>query len=216
LGLELADIVYYPPETTDFSAFATKVMASNPQVFCSAGGGTIQDYLSVKFVREAGYEGLVFMYRGVDPGGWSKVGPLDPVNGTIGPLMYTYLPPELMPAITKESKDAYIAKYGSWDDPVALFAFTWYVLQDALEKAQSLDPDKVAQVMASGLKFDTAYGPGMMISRPDQDNPRTIDALYEFTMATLEEGEIKVLDQVSADKAFELIKKYEIFGVYPD
>jgi len=214
LGLKLVDTIFYPPDTTDFSAFATRMKTSNPQVYCCAGGGPIQDYLSVKFLREAGWKGQLFMYRGIDPGNWAKVGPLDVLNGAIGPLGYPDLEPALMPAITKEAKDIYIAKYGSWDYPAAFFAMQWYVLKDALEKAQSIDPVKVAQVIATGLRFDTPYGPGMMISRPDQGNPRTIDALHAPVMGTLEGRKLKVLDALSPDKAFELIKKCRVFGVY--
>jgi len=119
-----------------------------------------------------------------------------------------------MPPITKEAKDIYIAKYGSWDYPSALFAMMWYELKGALENAQSLDPDKVAAVMANGFKFDSPFGPGVMISRPDQGNPRTTDTLYEFIMGTMEAGKIKVLDTVSRDEAFELIKRCGVFGVY--
>jgi len=56
----------------------------------------------------------------------------------------------------------------------------------------------------------------MMISRPDQGNPRTVDALYGMNMATFEEGKVKVIDIVSPEEAFELVKESGVFGVYPD
>jgi hypothetical protein len=54
----------------------------------------------------------------------------------------------------------------------------------------------------------------MMVSRPDQANPKTIDALYAPIMGTLQEGKIKVLDSLSIDQSFQYIEKSQIFGVY--
>jgi hypothetical protein len=214
-NLNLVETIFYPPETTDFSAFATKIKTVNPQVFTTAGSGPPYQDLLWKALREAGYEGLFFAYRGITPGSDAKVISLDILDGTIFVLFDMDMESPLLP-VSKEARDAYIAKYGSWDDPAAVFAITWYLLETALEEAQSTDPDKVAAVIANGLKFDAILGPGMMISRPDQGNPRTIDALYGMNMATFEEGKAKVIDTISAEEAFELIKKCGVFGVYPD
>ena len=212
-NLNFVTQIFYPPDTTDFSAYATKMKTSNPQVYCTAGGGPIQDSLSVKFLREAGYGGLLFMYRGVDPGNWGRVVPLNILEGATGPVTDFYLDPPLLQG-TKEAKDAYIAKYGKWDYPAMVFAQVWDLMKTALEKAQSIDPDKVAAVIGNGLKFDSPFGHAMMVSRPDQANPKTIDALYAPIMGTLQEGKIKVLDSLSIEQSFQYIKKSQIFGVY--
>jgi branched-chain amino acid transport system substrate-binding protein len=212
-NLNFVTQIFYPPDTTDFSAYATKMKTSNPQVYCTAGGGTVQDSLSVKFLREAGYKGILFMYRGVDPGNWGKVVPLSLLEGATGPVTDFDLEPHLLQG-TKEAKDTYIAKYGKWDNPAMFFAQVWYLMKTALEKAQSIDPDKVAEVIGTGLKFDSPFGHAMMISRPDQSNPKTIDALYAPIMGTLQEGKIKVLESLSIEEAFGYIKKSKIFGEY--
>jgi hypothetical protein len=72
----------------------------------------------------------------------------------------------------------------------------------------------VAAVISSGIKFDTLVAPGMMISRPDMNNPRTIDGLYGTSVATVEGGKIKVVARISPEEGFELIKKNGIFGTY--
>jgi len=213
LGLELVETIFYPPDATDFSAFATKMKTVNPQVFCIAGSGPPVDQLQWKAMREAGYEGLFFSYRGLTPGIWAKVTTLDVLNGAIFPLFDFNLEPPSSP-VSREAKDAWIAEYGSWDYPDCVFAITWYELETALREAQSIDTDKVATVMANGLKFDTILGPAMMISRPDFGNPRTIDALYGMSIATVKGGEVKVLDTISVEKAFELVKQSGAFGVY--
>jgi branched-chain amino acid transport system substrate-binding protein len=214
-NLNLVETIFYQPDTTDFSAFVTRMKTVNPEVFTTAGSGPPQQELLWKTLREAGYEGLNFAYRGITPGSAAKVISLDILDGTVFALADYDMDPPVLP-VTKEARDAYIAKYGSWDDPAAVFAITWYLLIEALEQAQSIDPDKVAAAIANGLAFDSPFGPAMMISRPDQGNPRTIDALYGINMATFEKGKVKVIDIISVEKAFELIKKSEIFGVYPD
>jgi len=88
------------------------------------------------------------------------------------------------------------------------------LMKTALEKAQSIDPDKVAAAIGNGIKFDSPFGYAMMISRPDQGNPKTIDALYAPIMGTLKEGKIKVLESMPIEEAFQYIKKSQIFGVY--
>jgi hypothetical protein len=94
------------------------------------------------------------------------------------------------------------------------FTGNWYLLKKAIETAASIDPNKVAAAIAKGLRFDTTQAPAMMISRPDQNNPRTIDALYGAHVATLEKGKLKIVHSITPDEAFEHIKKSKIFGVY--
>jgi len=214
LGLKYVDAVFYPPDTTDFSALATRMKNANPQVFTCTGGGAVQDSLAVKFLREAGYKGLLFDYRGVVPGQWAKLVDIDlALKGAVFTMNDIDFDPPGTP-VAKEARDAYIAKFGSWDNPSPVFATCWYLLKTALENAKSTEPDKVAAVISNGLRFNSHIGPGMMISRPDQNNPRTIDALYGQTMATIEEGKAKVLARVSTDEAFDLIKKIGVFGPY--
>jgi hypothetical protein len=164
-------------------------------------------------MREAGYEGLFFSYRGLTPGIWAKVTTLDVLNGAIFPLFDYNLDPPLA-QVSKDAKAAWIAEYGSWDHPDCVFTITWYMLETALREANSIDTDEVAAVMANGLRFDTILGPAMMISRPDLNNPRTVDALYGMTIATVKGGEVEVIDTISVDEAFEIVKESGAFGVY--
>jgi len=214
LGLKYVDAIYYPPDTTDFSAIATRMKTANPQVFTCTGGGAVQDSLAVKFLREAGYNGQLFHYRGIVPGQWAKIVNIDvALKGAIFTMNDIDFDPPVTP-MAKEARDAYIAKFGSWDNPSPVFATSWYLLEAALETAKTTDVDKVTAVISSGLKFNSHVASGMMISRPDQNNPRTIDALYGQTMATIEGGKVKVLARVSPDEAFDLIKKSGVFGTY--
>jgi branched-chain amino acid transport system substrate-binding protein len=214
LGLKYADAIFYPPDTTDFSAMATRMKNANPQVFTCTGGGAVQDSLAVKFMREAGYTGPLFHYRGIVPGQWAKIVDISAaLKGAIFTMSDLDFDPPASPT-AREAKEAYVAKYGTWDNPSPPFAVSWYLLKAALETAKTTDVDNVAAVISGGIKFDTLLAPGMMISRPDMNNPRTIDGLYGTTIATVEGGKVKVVDRISQEEGFELIKKYRIFGTY--
>lgn len=202
---ELLDIIHYPPDCTDFSAFATRLAKLNPDVYTTCAGGPVQDALSMKGMKEAGWEGQILLYVALSPEAIGKVISLEFVEGMIAVTVATELPSPS--PIAKELKDAYIAKHGSWPTPVILHVNTWYCLIEALKQAQSLDVDEVAAVIANGLRFETPQAPAVMISRPDLGNPRTVDALYQAYMIRVEGGKAKLIDTISLDKALENVKK---------
>jgi hypothetical protein len=186
----------------------------DPQVFTCTAGGPVQDALAIKFSREAGYTGMLFQFRGAIPNQYAKIVDVATVlKGAIFSMNDIDFNPPLT-ATAKEAREAYVAKWGSYDDPSTLFAVSWYLLKAALETAKTTDVDKVAEVISNGIKFDTHFAPGMMISRPDMNNPRTIDGLYGQTYATMEGGKAKVVARVSREEGFDFIKKIGIFGVY--
>ena len=218
LGLQMVGTVFYPEGTTDFSAMATRIKSANPDVFTTAGGGPLEQVLSLKAMRQAGWQGPYFGYRPLVPGLWSKIAPIDMLEGSffamsdIDTSIFSGAP---LSRVSQEIRDAYIAKYGNWDYPLVDMTVTWYLLRAAVESAQSIDPDKLAAVIGNGLKYDTPFGPAMMISRPDMNNPKTIDAVFGTNMATVEKGKIKLIHTISVKEAFDYVKKSGAFGVYP-
>lgn len=204
-GQKLLAIEFYPPDATDFSAYATKLAKLNPDVYTTCAGGPVQDALGCKFLREAGWEGQIFFYVALSPEAIGKVIPLENVEGAIAVMVGTELPSP--PPIAKELKDAFIAKYGEWTTPVILHVNNWYCLIAALQKAQSLDPDKVAAVIGNGMEFDSPQAPAVMISRPDLGNPKTVDALFGSYIGRVEGGKAKQIDTITREQAMKYIEK---------
>ena len=202
---ELLDLIHYPPDCTDFSALATRLATLNPDVYTTCAGGPVQDSLSMKGMKEAGWDGQIFLYVALSPPAISKVISLDFVEGAICVMVGAEL--ESPPPIAKEMRDAYIAKHGEWTNPVILHINAWYCLMEALKQAQSLDVDDVAAVIANGLRFETPQAPAMMISRPDMGNPRTVDALYEAYMGRIEGGEAKHFYTISLEEALKSVER---------
>jgi len=204
-GQKLLDVIFYAPDTTDFSAIATRLAKLNPDVYTTCAGGPVQDSLSMKAMKESGWKGQIFLYVALSPEAIGKVISLDMVEGMMAVMLGTELDPP--PPVAKEMKDAYIAKHGKWPTPVILHINAWYCLMAALEQAQSLDPDKVAAVIGNGMKFETPQAPAMMISRPDLGNPKTVDALYEAYIGRVRGGKAELIDTISLELAFDYVKK---------
>jgi len=157
--------IYYPASATDVSAVATKVMAMNPTNIDCTGGGDILDDVALKAIMAAGYKGLCFTGGG---GGVGTLRQYIPV-ANLPQLESSATATDLTPPPTQLAKDliaAYTARYGKWDAP-SLSVDNLLGLVNAIQQANSLDPDAVMKVVYSGMKYTTLNGNGMMVTRPD-------------------------------------------------
>jgi hypothetical protein len=82
------------------------------------------------------------------------------------------------------------------------------VLAEGIRQAKSLDTDKVAEVLAHGMQFEGVSGTGKMISRPDVNNPRTVDLIFGQVMKQTVKGKAKVLAIVTPDDAYSFNKQF--------
>jgi branched-chain amino acid transport system substrate-binding protein len=203
-GKKIIDIEFYPPTTQDFSAIATKLLSGNPDAFTTQGGGPVNDSLLFKAMTRGGFKGQLFNTVPLTPAQIARVTSLSDVEGLIGavPAIETDNPP----ATAQQLKDVYVAKYGSWDNPDMGSVGSFYLLTAAMQKAQSLDPEQLAAVIANGLQFDTPNGTAQMVNRPDLGNQRTVDCCYETRIGQIVQGksaikEVIPIDQVVANAA---------------
>ena len=189
-GKKITAIEYYPDGTQDFSAIATKLEAGDPDAFTTQGGGPVADSQLFKAMNATGWKGQLFNTVPLSPAQIAKVISLDDVQGLVGAM--AAIDTDSPPPTAQELKDVYTAKYGEWTNPDVGFISTFYCLLGALEKAGSVDPQKLADVIGSGLVFQTANGEAQMINRPDLGNDRTIDCVYETRVGQIE-GEKAVI-----------------------
>ncbi len=198
--------IFYPPGQTDLSVVGTRVKNLNPDAFSPTGGGVAGDSLCFKAAWQAGYKGQLFSFVSLTVGAVSAVIPVEAIEGWIA----GETAPELAspPPAAKEFKDAYIAKYGKWDSPMMTFMNTFYILLAGLQQAQSLDTDKVASVIGSGMKYEGVNGNGMMVARPDAGNTRTVDTVVPVYMKKVEKGKPKVIGHLSLDEAYQYNKAF--------
>jgi branched-chain amino acid transport system substrate-binding protein len=207
-NLKVADIVYYPRETADFSPTAAKIKATTADAYVSVGAGPESIALLFKALHEINYTAKKWNPQGGPEAGllMSVVGPA-PIEGLIGGL--NAISSDSPPPVSKEFKDAYIAKYGKWDYPETLFANTWYMLQAGIQKAQSIDPDKIAAALHTGLSFENLEGPAMVVPRPDLGNPKkATDLAVGLGIMQVKNGKIVQIDSISTKEAFAVLKQF--------
>jgi branched-chain amino acid transport system substrate-binding protein len=199
-------LIFYPPETTDMSVVGTKVKTLNPDSFCATGGGIQGDALCYKAAWQAGYKGTTWSFVGVSEDMFEKIVPLECIEGLIS-VQYTF-EMESPPPVAKEFRDAWIAKYGKWESPAVGFSDAFYIMTAGLTQAKSLDPDKVAEMMSKGFRFEGINGPGKTISRPDVGNPKAVDVIYGQVMKQTVKGKPKILASLTPEDAYEFNKKF--------
>jgi branched-chain amino acid transport system substrate-binding protein len=173
LGIK-ADIEYYSIFATDLSALGTKIKNANPDMVGVYGGGPPADSMVMKAAHAAGYKGQMWNAACVPAGVTVGVAGAEAAEGLLS-CSWAYEFPDLnLWAYGNEFRNAYDKKY-KWDDPEIIAANHWWVIKNGISQSNSLDTDKVAAKIGSGMKFDSPLGPSQMIARPDYNNPKTID-----------------------------------------
>ncbi|HVZ07143.1 ABC transporter substrate-binding protein [Rhodopila sp.] len=134
---------YFKRGSTDMYPVATRLVALNPDMIDF--GGTIgrDQGLAVKALRELGYKGKILLGYS-DAKSFVDIAGADAAEGTI--LFDTLAEPQN--AGQKELYDWWIKTYGPPFPSYAFLMWDWpFMFADALRKAQSTDPVKVAEAM---------------------------------------------------------------------
>ncbi len=207
-GLNLIDEEYYPPTTTDFSSLGAKVKNLNPDCFLAQYGGPISDSNAFKAAYEAGWKGQQFASSTLPTDVLVSIVPPEAVEGMVCLAWADEIEP--LAGAAKVFVDAYTAKSGKWDWPELVQLNSWYVLMGALTQANSLDTDKVASVLASGMKYESPcfVGQGEMVSRPDLGNSRTVDNMGGLAIKKIVGGKTQIVHVISLDEAYSYNQKF--------
>jgi branched-chain amino acid transport system substrate-binding protein len=198
-------VVFYPANQVDLSAVGTKIASLNPGAVMCMSGGSATDGLGFNAVYQAGYRGQLFSPTNNPVSVWLQVASPEALEGFITGLSCT----ETDPALTKtgqQFKELWIAEYGKWEDPLTMGMAVYPCLRTALEKAGSLDTEKVVAVLNNGMEFSAPTGDGKMISRPDLGNDRTVDSISTYYMKLIKNGKAELLATISMDEALNLFQ----------
>jgi branched-chain amino acid transport system substrate-binding protein len=206
VGLTVTEQIFYPITATDLSSVGTKVKSLNPDMFLALGGGPPFDSLAFKAVYQAGYKGQMIA-PSTNPGGvMMAMTTAETIEGLIGvawPVEFDTPDTQL----AKDFKAAYITKFGKWDSPEIVGVNNFYILKAALEKAKSIDPVKVAAVINNGLTYDSPCGAGVMVSRTDLNNSRTVDTINALPVKQIKAGKIVQIDTITKQEVLDFCKK---------
>ena len=192
--------VFYPANSQDFSALATRVVTMNADFFVTVSGSDPTDANVYNAVRQAGSKAQFIATVSATAQSLSKNLIPDALNGFICRANATEFDPPLTD-VAKEVKQAWTEKYGDWTYPDLSQLPAFFMLKAALEQAGSTDVDKVAALLSSGMKFNTIDGPTEMISRTDIGNDRTVDTAFTLYIKKISDGKPVLIDTINPDEA---------------
>ena len=162
LGLNIiGDTVGYAPNTVDYTPYAQKAIALNPDAIMIGNGVSAWFGLYLKTIRGLGYTKPVFTCSYPILGDVMQIAG-DAANGFFGNSIPSDLNTPDMPQITKDVMDMAIKKYGLLNTLHVQGFNAVYTLVQAIQAAQSLDPKVVAAKWEKMDKIDTLFGSGKM------------------------------------------------------
>jgi branched-chain amino acid transport system substrate-binding protein len=206
LGMQVIEPIVYPPTQKDFSAIGTKIKSLNPDILSPNVGGAPRDAAVMKAAYEAGYRGQIFCAHGLTAGHILHFTSPETVEGLLGGMNDVEM--DDPPPVAKAYKTAYIAKHGKWTDPDVLFLTNWYLMIAGIQKAKSVDPEKVKAVMDQGIRFTSASGEVTSVARPDLGNKRACDIVLAFNMKKIVGGKIQKVAYIPVEEALEINQKF--------
>ena len=190
-GMEVTQ-EFYALGVPDLSAVGTKVKNANPDVV------TMFEMSPLRAIREAGWTGQFFSVGTNSLEALLATASIEDLEGFIG----TAFPTEFDPPLTQMATDfkaAYTKLFGEWNNPTVSDTAMFSALVAAIEQAQSVDVDAVAEVLAGGMTWESPCGPMMMVPRPDVGNNKTVDSVNTMYMKQIVNGEVVLLDTIDVD-----------------
>jgi branched-chain amino acid transport system substrate-binding protein len=206
-GLKVTEI-YYPVTSQDLSSLGSAVKQANPDICVCQGGGPIQDSLAQKAVYQAGYRGQFFTAPPSTNLVMQQVTPPEVLEGQI----LSGIPCEFDPPLTQAAADfktAFLAKYGKYQGETLGMA-VWEAARTAMQSAGTTDTDKVADVLANGLKYSGAPGDYQMVARMDHGNARTVDSAMKIYMKRVVKGQPVLIGTMSVEEAVQVQNNYYV------
>jgi branched-chain amino acid transport system substrate-binding protein len=165
----------YPASLSDYSSIGTKVASMNPSMFSAVSPSAVTNGLISNAVRQAGYKGLIIQAQEASYQDLAASFSPEALDGLIAKA----LPQEFSPAKTPEAEAFMKTWLASGETKINSAALNgnWFALITALEKAGSIDSTAVANVLSSGMKYNSINGECQMIGRPDVPSGATYNSI---------------------------------------
>jgi ABC-type branched-subunit amino acid transport system substrate-binding protein len=144
-GLDVKGYLMVPPNAQDFYPFLSKALKSNPDyLHCKLPPGSVA--LVIKQARELGYKGKIG-YPTSMPGNLKKWQEIAGIEASMGFVAIASTPMEELTPKGVETEALIPQMCPAYGVNDIAYAMQPHILMMAIEKAQSLDPDKVLKVL---------------------------------------------------------------------
>jgi ABC-type branched-subunit amino acid transport system substrate-binding protein len=186
-GFTILPTVYYDPSTSDFGPIATKVKSLNPDV---VGLMYNENWTAIMAsLRDVGWKGFFVLGIPVESSlsaVYTKVGKeyVEGAEGVVQDPTGYQKDPRMLSLL-----DAYAKEYGKLEFDDMLFTSRWFVLEDAINATQSVDPDVLKKYLENSPPASrTMLGFTQLFARPDKKNYRTTVSAMGHQVGIVKDG----------------------------
>lgn len=209
-GVKVLQVLHYPRDTVDFSSIAAKAKSFNSDLidYPGAVAGT-QFGLQLKAMYAAGFRGGQISAITPQMDEITAVASHEALEGLLCTMQGTEVPNPY--PLAHEVKQDYMKKYGKWSEASLTWIHGWFAFVQAIKKADSLDPEGVANLIATkGLEWGIPNGKAMLVKRPDLGNNRYCDTCAEMAYSQIKNGKLAFIGRIPLDEAVSACEK--VFG----
>jgi branched-chain amino acid transport system substrate-binding protein len=209
-GVKVLQILHYPRDTVDFSSIAAKARSLNSDLmdYPGAVAGT-QFGLQLKAMYAAGFRGGQVSAITPQMEEITAVASSEALEGLLCTMQGTEVPNPY--PLAREVKQDYMKKYGKWSEASLTWIPAWYAFIQAIKRADSMDPEVVANVIAEkGLEWEMPNGKTMLVKRPDLQNSRHCDTCSEMAYGQIKNGKLTYIGRISLGETVSACEK--VFG----
>jgi branched-chain amino acid transport system substrate-binding protein len=198
LATPAAPPLYYPIDEIDFGPLATKVKSYKPDMVVFVASPSVATLgLQLKELYAIGWRGLR-----TPRGSWNvpevmAVCGKEAIEGMLVGIPTSDIEPPINQLLATR-KSAFLKEYGSFADRGFAHTSCFDVFLAAMRKADSLDPDDILAALP-GLAGETQGGNFICVKRPDHQNDRVCDAMFDYYMAVVENGKAVLKNKLSPE-----------------
>ena len=193
LGFEVAADEYYERGTKDFYPILTKILAQKPDMLDVAAAPPGEAGLILKQAMELGFKGAKGWTAGINPFTIISVAGPEAAEGVWSPANINVKGDHVSAAVRKFG-ETYEKRYGEVPGAIAVANYAAFdVFTQAMQKAGSVDTDKVLAVLTKG-QFQTVWGPLALGGKETYGIDRQF--LYPLVISEVRQGKVVDIAQV--------------------
>jgi len=191
-GMEIVAEELFERGTKDMYPFLTRILATKPDLIDVAVSAPGDGSVIVKQLYELGYKGAKAWTCGTNPPQIVKLCGDEAAEG----LLFAYGQDLNGPKSTPETRALAKRYMEKFKEPLAPHHVTSYAMLEiftrAMEKAGTIDTDKVSKVVEETHKFDTSFGPLVLLGKQKYGIDRQF--VHQMMLSQAKSGKVEEVE----------------------
>jgi branched-chain amino acid transport system substrate-binding protein len=203
-GIKILDNFFYPYGTKDYNPIITRMAAKNPDFFAMPGSGNsaVDTGLAQNAIAISGWHGPRFYSASPVIKELVEICSKGQAEGVYFPLTdFTEMPNP--PQLALDLRKVFEKRYNKWREVGAYWTLPFWFYVAAVEKAGSIDADKIDKAMANLGVIKTPVGEASTIKRPDLKINKNIDVMNAPILSKVKDNRAAFVAQMSVSEAIE-------------